>query len=112
MSRSIVLALAASIVAFPAFAADHKFDPETAAKAIALYLDEQTIAVLHVDLAAVDVGALVDKIAALAKVDADALPLPRKEASAAVKAILKSGVQDLYIVVSLADVPERPPFAV
>ena len=107
-----VLATLASAVPLLASAAEPKFDAEACAKAVAPYLDDQTVAVLHVDLTAVDVGALADKAAALAKVGPDALPLPRKEAAAVVKALNDAGAHDLYVVVSLTDVPERSPFLV
>ena len=112
MKMYIALALAASALALPASAAERKFDADACAKAVAPYLDEQTFAVLHVDLTAVDVDALAAKAAELAKVDADAVPFPRKEAAAAVKALTDAGARDVYVVVSLADVPERSPFLV
>ena len=112
MSRIIAFAFAASVLALPASAAERKFDPEACAKAVAPYLDDSTFAVVHVDLAAVDVDALAAKVAAVGKVQADALPFPRKETAAAVKWLTDAGARDLYVVVSLADVPERPPFAV
>ena len=55
--------------------------------------------------------ALVAKVAALAEGDAGACRFP-KEVAATVKALTDAGARDLYVVVSLADVPERPPFAV
>ncbi len=112
MMKYAVAIMAASALALSATAADRKFDAEACAKAVAPYLDDQTVAVLHVDLTAVDVNALVEKAAALAKTDPDELPLPRKEAVAAVKALNGAGAHDLYVVVSLADVPERTPFLV
>ena len=48
----------------------------------------------------------------MGKVQAEALPFPRKETVAAVKWLTDAGARDLYVVASLADVPERPPFAV
>ncbi len=63
MSRMIAFALAASVLALPASAAERKFDPEACAKAVAPYLDDSTFAVLHVDLTAVDVDALAAKAA-------------------------------------------------
>jgi hypothetical protein len=112
MSRFIALALAATVLALPANAADHKFDAEACAKAVAPYLDDQTVAVLHVNLTALDVDALLNKAAALAKIDAGAMKGSRKEATAAVKAWTGAGAHDFYVVVSLADVPEHQPFVV
>ena len=112
MSRYIAFALAASVLALPASAAERKFDPDACAKAVAPYLDDQTFAVLHVDLTAVDVDALAAKAAGLRKVDADALPFPRRQLAADGQVATDAGARDLYVVVSLADVPERPPFVV
>ncbi len=112
MMKYAVAVLAASAVALSATAADRKFDAEACAKAVAPFLDDSTFAVLHVDLTDVDVNALVEKAAALAGTDPDALPLPRKKAAADVKALKRAGAHDLYLVFSLADVPERSPFLV
>ncbi len=106
-----VLAAAVALV-LPASAADRKFDAEACAKAVAPYLDDRTVAVLHVDLTAVNVDALTAKAAALAKAWTRAAPFPRKEMAAAIKALTDAGARDVYVIVSLADVPERTPFAV
>ncbi len=111
MSRIIAFALAASTLALPANAAERKFDPDACAKAVAPYLDDSTFAVLHVDLTAVDVDALAAKASDLAKAGG-ALPIPRKELAASVKGLTDAGARDVYIVASLSDVPERPPFTV
>jgi Protein of unknown function (DUF1559) len=112
MSRYVALAFAATVLALPAQAAERKFDAEAAANAVAPYLDDQTVAVIHVNLSALDVDALFSKAAVLAKMDAGALALPRKEATAAVKALTDAGAHEFYTVVSLADVPEHQPFVV
>jgi hypothetical protein len=112
MSQYTALALAASALAWPVAAADRVFDPDACAKAVAPYLDDRTVAVLHIDLTAVDVDVLAAKAAALVKADADSLPVPRKEAAAAVKMLTDAGARDLFLVVSLADVPEQQPFVV
>jgi hypothetical protein len=112
MSRFLAPALAAMVMALPANAADQKFDAEAAAKAVAPYVDDQTVAVLHVNLTALDVDALLNKAAGLAKMDADAVKSARKEATAAVKALTDAGAHEVFVVVSLADVPEHQPFMV
>ncbi|HBI44142.1 MAG TPA: hypothetical protein DDY78_15010, partial [Planctomycetales bacterium] len=112
MSRFIALALAAMALALPASAADPKFDAEACAKAVAPYLDDQTVAVLHVNLAALNVDDLLNKAAAIAKMDADALSPLRRELKTLVKALTDAGAHELYVVVSLADLPERSPFVV
>jgi hypothetical protein len=112
MSRFVVLALAAMVLALPANAADHKFDAEACAKAVAPYLDDQTVAVLHVDLSLFDADALVTKAAALGKLDAEDLSPIRNGLKIMLKALTDSGARDLFLVVSLADVPERSAFLV
>jgi hypothetical protein len=112
MSRYIAAALAASALALPASAAERKFDAEAAEKVVAPYLDERTVVVLHVDLTAVDLDALVKKAADLTGTRPDRLPAARKDVAAAFKALRDAGARDFFLVVSLADVPERPPFAV
>ena len=111
MMRYAIAVLAASAVALSATAADRKFDPEACAKAVSPYLDEQTIAVLHVDLTAVGVNALAAKFADLAKSDAGAAAGLRPSPSST-RRLPSGGPHDLYVVFSLADMPERPPFAV
>jgi Protein of unknown function (DUF1559) len=112
MSRFVALVLAATALALPASAADRKFDAEACAKAVAPYLDDRTVAVLHVNLTALDMDAFFNKAAALAKMDLAVLASPRKEATTAVKALTDAGAREFYIVVSLADVPEHQPFVV
>ncbi len=112
MSRFMVLVLAATVLARSANAADQKFDAEGAAKAVAPYVDEQTVAVLHVDLTTLDVDAVYNKAAAFAKIDSSAMKGSRKEAAATVKALTDAGARDFYFVVSLADVPEQQAFEV
>ena len=112
MSRYLAGLLAASVLALPASAAERKLDPDACAKAVAPYLDEQTFAVLHVDLTAIDVDALAAKAAAMLKKDVAALPVPRKQLAATVQALTDAGARDVYVVFSLADMPERSPFLV
>ncbi|HVS36300.1 MAG TPA: DUF1559 domain-containing protein [Gemmataceae bacterium] len=112
MYRYMLVVLTASALTSQAFAAENKFDAAGCAKTVAPYLDEQTFAVLHIDLTAVDADALIRKAAEMAKMDADALPFPRKQAAAAVKSLTDAGARDAFFVFSLADMPEWPPFLV
>ena len=112
MSKYVALALAATVLALPATAADKKFDADAVAKAVAPYLDDQTFAVLHVDLSRVDADALITKAAAFAKLNPEAAAPLRKETTASVKVLTDIGAHDLYVVASLADVPEHAPFVV
>jgi Protein of unknown function (DUF1559) len=112
MSRFIALAFAATVLALPATAAEPKFDAEACAKAVAPFLDDQTFAVLHVDLTSLDVDALITKAAAVAKMEAGAIAPLRKDLTSTVKTLTDIGAHDFYVVVSLADVPEHSPFVV
>jgi hypothetical protein len=98
--------LLAALAAAPAAAA------EAPAKALAPFLDDRTVAVLHVNLAAVDVDALAARLAAAGRIDVKELAAPKKGLSAFLKALTGAGVKELYVVASLIDVPDRPPFVV
>jgi hypothetical protein len=81
-------------------------------KVLARFLDERTVAVLHVDLTALDVDALAGRAASLAKRDLGALSPAVKDLAGLVKDLTAAGARDLYVVASLHDVPERDPFVV
>src|SRR6267378_472859 len=68
MHRLAVL-LIPLVLALPATAGEKGFDADARAKVVAPYLDDQTIAVAHVDLTRVNVGTFVDKLAEAGKVD-------------------------------------------
>jgi hypothetical protein len=104
---TLLLSLAA-----PSLADDKKADAETRAKAIAPFLDEQTIAVGHVDLTRVDLNAIEEKLSEYAKLKKEEIAGPKKEVGDWLAAWTKAGVRELYVVVSLADVPGLPPFVV
>lgn len=85
-----------------------KPEAEARAKTLAPFLDDETIVVAHVDLARVDVdkivgllsnGALGGRLEELALV-----------AKSHINGLTEAGGRDVYLVVSLADVPERTPF--
>jgi hypothetical protein len=85
-------------------------DPAVAAKAVAPFLDDRTIAVAHVNLTGIDVDAAVERFAKVAGVDAQLLADPRRAAHEGLAAIRKAGANDFYVVVSLADLPDAGPF--
>jgi hypothetical protein len=103
--------LAATLTA-PGPAAGPKFDAGSRARDVAPFLDDRTVAVLHVDLAAADANALLDRVAAVGKLQARDLAEPRQELAALVKALTGAGARHLYVVASLIDVPGEPPFVV
>src|SRR5207248_9879242 len=74
------------------------------------FLDEQTLAVAHVDLSRFDPDALFDWAATgLGKDAAEELGRHKEQAGKEVAAWKKAGVKDLYAVLSLADLTARPP---
>jgi hypothetical protein len=111
MSRFIAWILLLALAA-PSLADDKKFDAETRAKAVAPYLDEQTIAIGHVDLTRVDADAIAAKMIEYAKLKEEDIAGPKKEVGDWLAAWTKAGVREIYVVVSLADVPGLPPFVV
>src|SRR5437667_4672790 len=111
MSRLIACSLLLTL-AVPCLADDKKLDAEARAKAVAPFLDEQLIAVGHVDLTRVDVSAIAEKLSEYAKLKEEEIAGPKKEVGDWLAAWTKAGVRELYVVVSLADVPGLPPFVV
>jgi len=111
MSRMIVWTLVLSL-AGPSLADEKKVDAEARAKAVAPFLDVQTIAVGHVDLTRVDMDAIATKLSEYAKGSESALADAKKELGDWLGTWTKAGVHDLYVVVSLADIPGQPPFLV
>jgi hypothetical protein len=85
-----------------------KPEAEARAKTLAPFLDDETIAIAHVDLARVDVDQLVAFIETSAPGGRLGELAPVAKALAA--QITEAGGRDIYLVVSLADVPERTPF--
>lgn len=92
------------------------FDPAARVAAIAPFLDEHTIAVGHVDLKRLDAAAALKTLGDLAPPDDAHFRERLAEMEAGVKKMLQAldqaGIRDLYVVVSLADVPQGPPFIV
>src|SRR6266481_5179624 len=111
MSRLVAWTVFLSLAA-PCLADDKKIDAEARAKAVAPFLDEQLIAVGRVDLTRVDVNAIAEKLSEYAKLKDEEIAGPKKEVGDWLSAWKKAGVRELYVVVSLADVPGLPPFVV
>src|SRR5258708_5569777 len=111
MNRLIVL-IGFLVLTAPLLAADRKFDADAAAKAVAPYLDDRTIAVVHVDLTRIDVDAFAGKFAALAKMKIADLAQEKKSVATLLQTLTKAGAKDAFLVVSLAEVPNEPPFVV
>ncbi|HEX5102473.1 MAG TPA: DUF1559 domain-containing protein, partial [Pirellulaceae bacterium] len=92
------------------------FDPAARVAAVAPFLDEHTIAVGHVDLKRIDPAAAIRTIGDLAPKDDLDFRKRLVEMEAGLTGVLKSlgeaGVTDVYLVASIADIPQNPPFLV
>jgi len=108
-SAAFVLFLTAAL---PAAAADRKFDADAKAKAIAPFIDEQTVAVLHADLDAIDLDAMLKKADKIGKFEPKDKETAKAAAAEVLDALKKAGAHDYYMVFSLADVPQSEPFSV
>ena len=110
------LAAVLLLLTLPALAQAQAFDPAARAAVIAPYLDSQTVAVAHVDLAKIKLGELrkllVEKAPVFPKEALASMERDEKLASDWITSLHKAGAQDAYVVLSLADLPQRPPFVV
>jgi hypothetical protein len=102
MQKTLAMALALSFT-LPAAAAD-----DARAKTIAPFLDEQTLAVARIDLTKVDGDSLVTALAALGGIEADEAKDLKPDAERWLDEFRKAGGKELYLVFSLADIPEVP----
>ena len=101
---AMVLALA---LALPAAAAE-TFDAEARARAVAPFLDAQTVAVAHVDLTRIDADALLDWAAEVGPPEGKELEVSRRDLRGRLADLTRAGARELYVVVSLADLPREP----
>jgi hypothetical protein len=92
----------------PAAAAEDKAATGPA-RAVAPYLDDRTVAVLHLDLAALDVKAVEKSLAGLFKQTSAGRPEGLQELAGAAERLKEAGARALYVVFSLAELPEQPP---
>jgi hypothetical protein len=92
------------------------FDPASRVAAIAPFLDEHTIAIGHVDLRRLDPPAAIKTIGDLAPANDMDFRNRLSEMERALGSMLRAceqiGVSDVYLVVSIADIPQSPPFLV
>jgi hypothetical protein len=110
MYRITAVALALALT-LPATAAE-KFDPDARARAVAPFLDGQTLGVAHVDLTRVDADALLDQVAEIGKLEAQDLEESRRELRGWLADFSRAGGTELYVVFSTADALAAPPFVV
>jgi hypothetical protein len=79
---------------------------EARAKIVAPFLDPQTIAVARIDVTKVDPDALVKRVSALTKLDEAVLAKEAKALGEFKKKFMDAGGKEIYLVISLADLPE------
>ena len=87
-----------------------KFSGKARAEKIARFVDEQTIGIVHVDLSRLDFDQLLKHAAELAPGGERFLTPAIEHARPMAKHLVESGVKEVYLVVSLADLPQPPLF--
>ncbi len=101
--------LLVAIVAVSAAMADEKADAAVRARVVAPFIDEETLAVVHVDLSRVAIDPLFDTLAQVVPQAAE----ERKEAKAglggALSGLTKLGIRDFYMLFPMSFVPPQPP---
>jgi len=97
----LVLALLA--MALPPATAQEKFDPAARAKVVAPLIDEQTVAVLHVDTSRMPVDAMLAKAWGILPGLEHELGRARKDVNLWLKELAPIAGKELYVVVSTAD---------
>jgi hypothetical protein len=95
----------------PATAAD-SFDAEARARAIAPFVDEQTVGVAHIDLSRIDADAILDWAVEIGRLEKKELEKPRRALRGWLADFTKAGGKDLYVIVSLAYLPNEQPLVV
>ncbi len=98
------IAAALSALAFTLPAADKA---DARARAIAPFVDGQTVAVAHVDLSRLDADALLDWVAEVGRVEKTELEETRREWRGWLADFTKAGGNDLYFVLNLNDLPRE-----
>jgi prepilin-type processing-associated H-X9-DG protein len=113
MSRTVPLILSLALAAAPTWGAEN---PQPAARAkAAAFIDDQTVALIRLDLDRLDVDALWAPIARIGgqAMDADFEELTKEKqlVSAWLAGLVKAGADELYLSMDLTDLPDDPPFA-
>jgi hypothetical protein len=96
-------------LALPAVAAD-KFDAE--ARAVAPFLDAQTVAVAHVDLTRIDAEKLSNWAVEVGGLEAKTIEEPRRALQSWLADLTRAGGRELYVVISLAELPLESPLVI
>ncbi len=112
MSRLPLCSLCFLLFLSPPAAPAQTFDPAARAAAVAPFLDDQTIAVGHVDVGRLDA-------VAIAKFLGDVIPAGEQHVAPLEELITifkmkfgAAGIRELYAVVNLQDIPKEPVFVV
>lgn len=110
IARSLLFV--AFLAATGALQAEPGFDPGARAKAIAPFIDEQTVGVVHVDIARIRVDPLFDKLREVVPEASIEDEEVRARAKQVRDGLVNAGARELYVVVSLADAPRDPAFVI
>jgi hypothetical protein len=102
---AVLLSLAA---AAPAAITEDSVEADARARAVSPYLDAQAIALARVDVARIDLDAVMSKVAELGKIEAKLLALFKREMGRWSADFKNAGGKDLYFVFSLTDLPGAP----
>jgi hypothetical protein len=106
LTQNAILILITIAACAPLRGADSAVDD---AKAIAPFLESGRISLAHIDLTRIDIAAVSDSFAKLMP-DAAAEAEPVRVAAQRVhQSLQKAGVKDLYVLVSLSDLPQEGP---
>jgi prepilin-type processing-associated H-X9-DG protein len=101
-------ALVVGLVLTSPVVADEASSAEAHAKAIAPYLDAQTLGLAHIDFTQLNLDALIAQVAEILKLDAGERTAFDQEIRGWVGAFTRAGGKDLYLVFSIADFPNGP----
>jgi hypothetical protein len=112
MLRFLISTCLTLTLALPQSRADGPGDGAAAAKTIAPFLDEQAFAVVRIDLKSIDVDDLASKFAKLSQLPNQQVSDARKHVRDIVTQLTGAGVNVVYGVASLADLPMPGPFLV
>jgi prepilin-type processing-associated H-X9-DG protein len=115
MHKTLLSALALTLLLLTSHARA-AFDPDARAAAVAPYLDEQAFGVIHIDLAKVHLAEarklVISKLTMLPKEAPAQMEKEEAQATKWLAALTKAGAREIYVVLSLQDLPARPPFMV
>ncbi|MBV9126190.1 MAG: hypothetical protein JO112_22810, partial [Planctomycetes bacterium] len=111
MKKLLALALFLLTVVPLARAADPKAEAEARAKILAPFLDDETFAVVHLEVNPRNVDALVSRLTAIFKVNSAVLVPGKQLLNQWIADFNKAGGKDIYFLFNLEDVPLNPPFA-